>query len=100
MFLLCSSQVLTAIAPLAMGELVPVIRLTCHAVAVAVHMFAVSGVAASERGFAGGADFVAAAIVDGLLDRIPRRDFVLGHGREVVDGKEGQDDQRSSGFEE
>jgi hypothetical protein len=100
MFLLCSSQVLTAIAPLAMGELVPVIRLTCHAVAVAVHMFALAGIAAMERGFAGSADFVAAFIMDGSLHRIARRDFFLGHGREVVDGKEGQDDQRSSGFEE
>jgi hypothetical protein len=78
MFLLCSSQVLTAIAPLAMGELVPVIRLTCHAVAVAVHMFAVAGVASSERSLAGGADFVAAAIVDGSLHRFARRDFFLG----------------------
>lgn len=54
------------------------IRLTRHAVSIAVHMFAIAGVAASERGFAGGADFVAAAIVDGLLNRIARRDFFLG----------------------
>jgi hypothetical protein len=50
-------------------------------------MFAIAGVAASERGFAGGADFVAAAIVDGFLHRIARRDFFLGHGREIIDGK-------------
>jgi hypothetical protein len=63
-------------------------------------MFAIAGVAASERGFAGGADFVAAAIVDRFLHRIARGDFFLGHGREIIDAKEGQDDQRSSGFEE
>lgn len=53
-------------------------RLTRHTVAIAIHMFAVAGVAAIQRGFAGGADFVAAAVMDGFLDRIARRDFFLG----------------------
>jgi hypothetical protein len=38
--------------------------------------------------------------MDGLFNHIARRDFFFGHGREIIDGKEGQDDQRSSGFEE
>lgn|GEM_PF-3003225 len=75
-------------------------RLTRHAVAIAVHMLAIAGAAASERGLAGGADFVAAFIMDGLLHRIARSDFFFGHGREILDGKEGQDDQRSSDFED
>jgi hypothetical protein len=75
-------------------------RLTRHAVAIAVHMFAIAGAAAIEGGFAGGADFVAAFIIYGLLHRIARRDFFLGHGREIIDAKEGQDDQRRSEFEE
>jgi hypothetical protein len=64
--------------PIGRGRSVAVIRLTRHAVAIAVHMFAIAGAAASERGFAGGADFVAAFIIYGLLHRIARRDFFLG----------------------
>ncbi len=40
-------------------------------------MFAIAGVTAGERS-PGGADFVAPAIVDGLLHGIARRDFFLG----------------------
>ncbi len=82
------------------GHLIPVIRLARYTVIIAIHVFAITGVAPIERGFAGDADFAATVIMDGFLHRIVRRDFFLGHGREVLDAEEGQDDQRSSGFEE
>lgn len=53
-----------------------------------------------ERSLASGADFVAAAIMDGLLDRIPHSDFLLSDRGEVIDAEEGQNDQGSSGFQE
>ena len=68
--------------------LMATIRFTSNAVAVTVHMFTVAGIAAIKRSFAGGADFVAAAIMDGLLDRIPRRHFFLCDRGEVIDAEE------------
>ena len=82
------------------AELLPVIRFAGDAVAIAVHMFAVAGIAAIERSLASGADFVAAAVSDGLFDCVPRRHFFLRDSGEVIDAEEGQDDQGSSGFEE
>jgi hypothetical protein len=41
------------------GDSSSIMRLARHAVIITVHMFAIAGVAASERGLAGGADFVA-----------------------------------------
>ena len=82
------------------AQLLPVIRFAGDAVAVAVHMFAVAGIAAIERSLASSAYFVAAAIVDGLFDRVPRGHFFLRDCGQVIDAEKGQDDQRSSGFEE
>lgn len=76
------------------------IRLARDAVSVSVHMFAIAGVAAIERILASRADFVAAAIMDGLFNRIARSDFFLGHGREIIDAEEGQDDKGSGSFQE
>ena len=59
------------------ARLLPVIRFAGDAVAVAVHMFAVARIAAIERSLASGADFVAAAVVDGLLDRVLCSHFFL-----------------------
>ena len=76
------------------------VRLTGDAIAIAVHMFAVARIAVMKRSLASGAEFVAATIMDGLLNRIPRRHFFLCDRGEVIDAEEGQDDQGSSGFEE
>ena len=82
------------------AQLLPVIRFAGDAVAIAVHMFAVAGIAAIERSLASGADFVAAAVMDGLFDCVPRRYFFLRNCGQVIHAEEGQDDQGSSGFEE
>ena len=71
------------------AQLLPVIRFAGDAVAVAVHMFAVAGIAAIERSLASGADLVAAGIMDGMFDSVPRCDFFLRNCGEVIDSEEG-----------
>lgn len=78
--------------------LIAAIGFTRHTVAVTVEMARVAGLTCTQGCASGCADFVAAAVMNGLLHSIACRDFFLGHGREVIDAKEGQDRQGCSGF--
>lgn len=60
-------------------------RLARNAVTVAIHMLAITGIAAIQRRLAGGAHFVAAAVVDRLLNCVARLYLLLRDGREIVD---------------
>ena len=78
------------------AELLPVIRFAGDAVAIAVHMFAVAGIAAIERSLASGAHFVAAAVSDRLFDSVPRRYFFLCDCGQVIDAENGDQGAKSA----
>ena len=57
---------------------------------IATHMFPLAVVATINRRLASSADFVAAVMMNGLLDSIARGDFLLRDRREIMYACKGQ----------
>lgn len=88
--------------------IVSVIRLTRDAVAVAIHMFAISRLSDEQRRLAHRADLVAAFIIDrrfggldcGSLGGLDFDRFVVGLDRKIIHGEKGQPCQGGNAFQE